>query len=141
MLQQWPVRAARPVAEKLPAGILSSLVSACFDDVSPGARRPAARHPERIRCGKTVISQALSKYSNSDQIIVTRQVRLSPERDGGSVGGVPELTMTLPDGSEYHEAHGGVANTSNMPVAAREASIYTGVLSKGKDGTKGTTSP
>ena len=40
----------------------------------------------------------------------------------------PELTMTLPDGSEeHHEATTLVANTSNMPVAAREASIYTGI--------------
>merc|ERR1711934_892559 len=84
--------------------------------------------PGAFGCGKTVISQALSKYSNSDGIVYVG----CGER-GNEMAEVlmdfPQLTMTLPDGREegIMQRTTLVANTSNMPVAAREASIYTGI--------------
>jgi V-type H+-transporting ATPase subunit A len=75
-----------------------------------------------------VISQSLSKYSNSDAIIYVG----CGER-GNEMAEVlmefPDLMMTLPDGTEAAIMNRTcvVANTSNMPVAAREASIYTGI--------------
>merc|ERR1712217_864270 len=83
--------------------------------------------PGAFGCGKTVISQALSKYSNSDVVVYVG----CGER-GNEIAEVltdfPELT-TMIDGKEepIMQRTTLVANTSNMPVAAREASIYTGV--------------
>lgn len=82
--------------------------------------------PGAFGCGKTVISQALSKYSNSDVIVYVG----CGER-GNEMAEVlkefPELTLTV-NGKEESIMKRTllVANTSNMPVAAREASIYTG---------------
>jgi V-type H+-transporting ATPase subunit A len=84
--------------------------------------------PGAFGCGKTVISQALSKYSNSDGVIYVG----CGER-GNEMAEVlmefPQLTMSMPDGREESIMKRTclVANTSNMPVAAREASIYTGI--------------
>ena len=89
--------------------------------------------PGAFGCGKTVISQALSKYSNSDGIIYVG----CGER-GNEMAEVlmefPQLTMSLPDGREESIMKRTclVANTSNMPVAAREASIYTGITLAGE---------
>ncbi|ONK56526.1 uncharacterized protein A4U43_C10F9710 [Asparagus officinalis] len=83
--------------------------------------------PGAFGCGKTVISQALSKYSNSNTVVYVG----CGER-GNEMAEVlmdfPQLTMTLPDGCEESimKCTTLVTNTSNMPVAAREASIYTG---------------
>ena len=73
-------------------------------------------------------SQALSKYSNSDGIIYVGCGERGNEM-AEVLAEFPELTMTLPDGSEESimKRTTLVANTSNMPVAAREASIYTGI--------------
>src|SRR4051794_38713396 len=78
-------------------------------------------------CGKTVISQSLSKYSNSDVIVYVG----CGER-GNEMAEVlmefPELTMSVEGREESIMLRTTlVANTSNMPVAAREASIYTGI--------------
>ena len=83
--------------------------------------------PGAFGCGKTVISQSLSKFSNSDCIIYVG----CGER-GNEMAEVlcdfPELTVDI-DGKEVGimKRTTLVANTSNMPVAAREASIYTGI--------------
>ena len=84
--------------------------------------------PGAFGCGKTVISQALSKYSNSDGIVYVGCGERGNEM-AEVLAEFPELTMTLPDGSEESimKRTTLVANTSNMPVAAREASIYTGI--------------
>jgi len=89
--------------------------------------------PGAFGCGKTVISQSLSKFSNSDCIVYVG----CGER-GNEMAEVlcdfPELTMTIKDDITGEDKEVGimkrttlVANTSNMPVAAREASIYTGI--------------
>ncbi|CAI8009418.1 V-type proton ATPase catalytic subunit A isoform 2 [Geodia barretti] len=92
--------------------------------VSREVRRPSR---EPLAVGKTVISQALSKFSNSDVIIyvgcgergneMSEVLRDFPELKV-DIGGVEESIM---------KRTALVANTSNMPVAAREASIYTGI--------------
>ena len=85
--------------------------------------------PGAFGCGKTVISQSLSKFSNSDCIVYVG----CGER-GNEMAEVlcdfPELTIDI-DGKEVGimQRTTLVANTSNMPVAAREASIYTLVVS------------
>ena len=128
MLQLWPVRAPRPVAQKLLADTPLLTGQRVLDGLFPAVLGGTCAIPGAFGCGKTVISQALSKYSNSDGIIYVG----CGER-GNEMAEVlmdfPQLTMTLPDGREESimQRTTLVANTSNMPVAAREASIYTGI--------------
>ena len=128
MLQQWPVRAPRPVAEKLPANYPLLTGQRVLDVMFPSVLGGTCAIPGAFGCGKTVISQALSKYSNSDGIIYVGCGERGNEM-AEVLAEFPELTMTLPDGSEESimKRTTLVANTSNMPVAAREASIYTGI--------------
>ena len=82
--------------------------------------------PGAFGCGKTVISQSLSKYSNSDVIIYVGCGERGNEMSE-VLRDFPELTMEVDGHSEtIMKRTALVANTSNMPVAAREASIYTG---------------
>lgn len=83
--------------------------------------------PGAFGCGKTVISQSLSKYSNSDIIIYVGCGERGNEM-AEVLNDFPELE-TIIDGEKFNamERTCLVANTSNMPVAAREASIYTGI--------------
>ena len=83
--------------------------------------------PGAFGCGKTVISQALSKYSNTDIVVYVGCGERGNEM-AEVLTDFPELT-TIIDGKEEQimQRTTLVANTSNMPVAAREASIYTGV--------------
>ena len=128
MLQQWPVRAARPVAEKLPANHPLLTGQRVLDVMFPSVLGGTCAIPGAFGCGKTVISQALSKYSNSDGIVYVGCGERGNEM-AEVLAEFPELTMTLPDGTEESimKRTTLVANTSNMPVAAREASIYTGI--------------
>uniref|UniRef100_A0A7S0QUW1 H(+)-transporting two-sector ATPase n=1 Tax=Pyramimonas obovata TaxID=1411642 RepID=A0A7S0QUW1_9CHLO len=128
MLQNWPVRQPRPVAKKMMANYPLLTGQRVLDALFPSVLGGTCAIPGAFGCGKTVISQALSKYSNSDGIIYVG----CGER-GNEMAEVlmdfPALTMTLEDGSEESimQRTTLVANTSNMPVAAREASIYTGI--------------
>ncbi|KAK4375332.1 hypothetical protein RND71_006009 [Anisodus tanguticus] len=128
MLQSWPVRTPRPVASKLAADTPLLTGQRVLDALFPSVLGGTCAIPGAFGCGKTVISQALSKYSNSDTIVYVG----CGER-GNEMAEVlmdfPQLTMTLPDGREESVMKRTtlVANTSNMPVAAREASIYTGI--------------
>eukprot|EP00246_Nothoceros_aenigmaticus_P014759 TRINITY_DN5819_c0_g1_i1.p1 TRINITY_DN5819_c0_g1~~TRINITY_DN5819_c0_g1_i1.p1 ORF type:complete len:624 (+),score=118.01 TRINITY_DN5819_c0_g1_i1:343-2214(+) len=128
MLQQWPVRTPRPCAAKLPGDTPLLTGQRVLDALFPSVLGGTCAIPGAFGCGKTVISQALSKYSNSNAVIYVG----CGER-GNEMAEVlmdfPKLTMTLPDGREESVMKRTtlVANTSNMPVAAREASIYTGI--------------
>eukprot|EP01026_Neomeris_dumetosa_P073481 TRINITY_DN7567_c0_g1_i1.p2 TRINITY_DN7567_c0_g1~~TRINITY_DN7567_c0_g1_i1.p2 ORF type:complete len:615 (-),score=120.77 TRINITY_DN7567_c0_g1_i1:227-2071(-) len=128
MTQSWPVRSPRPVVEKMLADTPLLTGQRVLDALFPGVRGGTCAIPGAFGCGKTVISQALSKYSNSDGIVYVG----CGER-GNEMAEVlmdfPQLTMTMPDGREESimKRTTLVANTSNMPVAAREASIYTGI--------------
>ncbi|GKB64463.1 V-type proton ATPase catalytic subunit A, partial [Tanacetum coccineum] len=127
-LKTWPVRTPRPVASKLAADTPLLTGQRVLDALFPSVLGGTCAIPGAFGCGKTVISQALSKYSNSDTVVYVG----CGER-GNEMAEVlmdfPQLTMTLPDGREESVMKRTtlVANTSNMPVAAREASIYTGI--------------
>merc|ERR1719293_205192 len=128
LFQRWPVREGRPVVDKLPGKEALLTYERVIDALFPSVLGGTCAVPGAFGCGKTVISQALSKYSNSDGIIYVG----CGER-GNEMAEVlmdfPQLSMTMPDGTEESIMKRTVlvANTSNMPVAAREASIYTGI--------------
>ncbi|KAK2573626.1 V-type proton ATPase catalytic subunit A [Acropora cervicornis] len=123
----WPVRQMRPVAEKLAANYPLLTGQRVLDALFPCVQGGTTAIPGAFGCGKTVISQSLSKFSNSEVIIyvgcgergneMSEVLRDFPELTV-EVGGVTESIM---------KRTALVANTSNMPVAAREASIYTGI--------------
>mmetsp|Transcript_3476 Transcript_3476/g.5114 ORF Transcript_3476/g.5114 Transcript_3476/m.5114 type:complete len:610 (+) Transcript_3476:15-1844(+) len=123
----WPVRQPRPVAKTLPGSSPLITGQRVLDAIFPSVQGGTCCVPGAFGCGKTVISQAISKYSNSDIIIYVG----CGER-GNEMAEVlmefPELTVNR-KGKEVNIMNRTtlVANTSNMPVAAREASIYTGI--------------
>ncbi|CAO3675116.1 unnamed protein product [Umbelopsis vinacea] len=127
MLQLWPVRAPRPVTEKLSANQPLLTGQRVLDSLFPCVQGGTTAIPGAFGCGKTVISQAVSKFSNSDIIIYVG----CGER-GNEMAEVlmdfPELSIEINGRQEsIMKRTTLVANTSNMPVAAREASIYTGI--------------
>lgn len=123
----WPVREPRPVHEKLSGKNLLLTGQRVLDCLFPSVQGGTCAIPGAFGAGKTCISQALSKYSNSEVVVYVG----CGER-GNEMAEVlqefPELT-TYVDGKDVGIMKRTclVANTSNMPVAAREASIYTGV--------------
>lgn len=127
MMQIWPVRSPRPSTEKLSANYPLLTGQRVLDALFPCVQGGTTAIPGAFGCGKTVISQSLSKYSNSDIIIYVG----CGER-GNEMAEVlmdfPELSINI-DGRQESimKRTTLVANTSNMPVAAREASIYTGI--------------
>jgi len=128
MRQMWPVRSPRPSAKKELASTPLLTGQRVLDGLFPSVLGGTCAIPGAFGCGKTVISQALSKYSNSDGIIYVGCGERGNEM-AEVLAEFPALTMTLPDGREESIMKRTclVANTSNMPVAAREASIYTGI--------------
>ncbi|NXH22892.1 VATA ATPase, partial [Bucco capensis] len=127
MLQVWPVRQSRPVAEKLPANHPLLTGQRVLDALFPSVQGGTTAIPGAFGCGKTVISQSLSKYSNSDIIVYVGCGERGNEMSE-VLRDFPELTMEVDGRTEsIMKRTTLVANTSNMPVAAREASIYTGI--------------
>src|SRR5579859_2420673 len=125
MMHTWPVRVPRPVSEKLAANYPLFTGQRVLDALFPCVQGGTTAIPGAFGCGKTVISQSLSKYSNSDVIIYVG----CGER-GNEMAEVlmefPELMMEVEGRQEpVMKRTTLVANTSNMPVAAREASMYT----------------
>ena len=127
MSHLWPVRSPRPVVEKLPGNYPLITGQRVIDTLFPSVLGGTCCIPGAFGCGKTVISQALSKYANTNCIVYVG----CGER-GNEMAEVlyefPELKTEL-NGKEIGIMNRTclVANTSNMPVAAREASIYTGI--------------
>ena len=127
MSHLWPVRTPRPVIEKLPGNHPLITGQRIIDTLFPSVLGGTCCIPGAFGCGKTVISQALSKYANTNCIVYVG----CGER-GNEMAEVlyefPELKTEL-NGKEIGIMNRTclVANTSNMPVAAREASIYTGI--------------
>jgi V-type H+-transporting ATPase subunit A len=127
MFHKWPVRQPRPSKEKLPGNTPLLTGQRVLDALFPTVQGGTCAIPGAFGCGKTVISQALSKYSNCRAVVYVG----CGER-GNEMAEVlmefPEL-KTIVDGKEegIMKRTVLVANTSNMPVAAREASIYTGI--------------
>ncbi|XP_017487251.1 PREDICTED: V-type proton ATPase catalytic subunit A-like [Rhagoletis zephyria] len=127
MLQVWPVRQMRPTAEKLAANHPLLTGQRVLDSLFPCVQGGTTAIPGAFGCGKTVISQALSKYSNSDVIVYVGCGERGNEM-AEVLRDFPELTVEVDGKTEsIMKRTTLVANTSNMPVAAREASIYTGI--------------
>jgi len=127
MMQTWPVRQPRPTLESLAGDYPLLTGQRVLDALFPCVQGGTTAIPGAFGCGKTVISQALSKFSNSDVIVYVG----CGER-GNEMAEVlmefPELTVEIKGVEEsIMKRTTLVANTSNMPVAAREASIYTGI--------------
>ncbi|OOQ89001.1 V-type proton ATPase catalytic subunit A [Penicillium brasilianum] len=127
MMQTWPVRVPRPVSDRKSADSPFIVGQRVLDALFPSVQGGTVCIPGAFGCGKTVISQSVSKFSNSDIIVYV---------GCGERGN--EMAEVLMDFPELSIDVGGrkepimkrtclIANTSNMPVAAREASIYTGI--------------
>jgi V/A-type H+-transporting ATPase subunit A len=123
--QEWPVRVPRPSLKKLSPDIPLITGQRIFDALFPLAKGGVAAIPGPFGSGKTVIQQTLAKWSDADIIVYV---------GCGERGN--EMTEVLKEFPELIDPKSGkplmhrtvlIANTSNMPVAAREASIYTGV--------------
>lgn len=125
LYHSWPVRIPRPCKEKINAVNPLFTGQRILDSLFPCVQGGTTAIPGAFGCGKTVISQSLSKYSNSDAIVYVG----CGER-GNEMSEVlmefPKLTVEGKNDSIMKRTVL-VANTSNMPVAAREASIYTGI--------------
>ena len=125
MLRRWPVRRQRPVREKLSPDIPMITGQRVIDTLFPVARGGTAAVPGPFGSGKTVVQHQLAKWSDVDIVVyigcgergneMTDVLREFPElRDPKSGESLMKRTVLI-------------ANTSDMPVAAREASIYTGI--------------
>jgi len=127
MVQVWPVRQPRPVTDKEPANHPLLTGQRVLDGLFPAVQGGTTAIPGAFGCGKTVISQSLSKYSNSDVIIYVGCGERGNEMSE-VLQDFPQLTVEIDGKTESIMRRTTlVANTSNMPVAAREASIYTGI--------------
>jgi len=127
MMHLWPVRQPRPVTEKLTADTPLLCGQRVLDALFPSVQGGTCAIPGAFGCGKTVISQSLSKFSNSDAIIYVGCGERGNEM-AEVLDEFPKL-QTEVRGQQVSIMNRTclVANTSNMPVAAREASIYTGI--------------
>jgi V/A-type H+-transporting ATPase subunit A len=125
MSHVWPVRMPRPVLRRLPT--LAPLVTGqrILDGLFPVAQGGKAAIPGGFGTGKTVLLEALAKGCNADVIVY-----LGCGERGNEMAGVLDEFPTLTDprtGRALMERTVIIANTSNMPVAAREASIYCAI--------------
>lgn len=121
----WPVRKARPFRKKLPLSEPLITGQRCIDMLFPLARGGTAVFPGGFGTGKTVLEQSIAKYADIDIVIYVG----CGER-GNEMADMLEEFSSLNDpwsGAPLMSRTIVVVNTSNMPVAAREASIYTGV--------------
>ncbi|PNY25327.1 V-type proton atpase catalytic subunit a [Tolypocladium capitatum] len=127
MMQSWPVRVPRPSTEKLSAEEPFIVGQRVLDALFPGVLGGTVAIPGAFGCGKTVISQSVSKFSNSDVIVYVGCGERGNEM-AEVLKDFPELTIEVDGRKEpIMKRTTLIANTSNMPVAAREASIYTGI--------------
>ena len=125
MMQKWPVRVGRPYTRKYPPTAPLQSGQRIVDTMFPIAKGGTAAIPGPFGSGKTVMQHALAKWSDVDIVVYI---------GCGERGN--EMTDVLNEFPELIDPHTGhplmkrtvlIANTSDMPVAAREASIYTGI--------------
>lgn len=126
MVQKWPVKmAVRAFREKPRPFKLLETGQRTIDTLNPLVEGGTGFIPGPFGCGKTVLQHALSKYAEADLIIVTAC--------GERANEVVEIFTEFPElvdprtGRKLMERTTIICNTSNMPVAAREASVYTGM--------------
>ena len=125
LMQKWPVRRGRPYKKKLPPKMPLVTGQRVIDTFFPIAKGGVAAVPEPFGSGKTVIQHQLAKWAEADIVVYI---------GCGERGN--EMTDVLNEFPELKDPKTGqalmqrtvlIANTSDMPVAAREASIYTGI--------------
>lgn len=125
LCQRWPIRTPRPVAERLQTKIPLITGQRIIDTLFPISKGGTAAIPGGFGTGKTMTQHQLAKWCDADIIIYV---------GCGERGN--EMSQVLDEFSELIDPKSGrpmtdrtvlIANTSNMPVAAREASIYTGI--------------
>jgi V/A-type H+-transporting ATPase subunit A len=125
MIQRWPVRMGRPYRDKLPPVEPLSTGQRVIDSLFPVGKGGTACVPGPFGSGKTVIQHQLAKWADAEIIVYI---------GCGERGN--EMTDVLLEFPELKDPRSGeplmkrtvlIANTSNMPVAAREASVYTGI--------------
>lgn len=123
--QQWPIRNPRPIAEREPISMPLVTGQRVIDTMFPIAKGGSSALPGGFGAGKTMMQHQIAKWCDADIIVYV---------GCGERGN--EMTQALEEFSELTDPKSGkplldrtvlIANTSNMPVAAREASIYTGV--------------
>ena len=125
MMQRWPVRKGRPYAEKLPPKMPLITGQRVIDALFPIAKGGVAAVPGPFGSGKTVIQHQLAKWAEADIVVY-----IGCGERGNEMTDVLNEFPELKDpktGRSLMERTVLIANTSNMPVAAREASIYTGI--------------
>jgi len=125
MLQRWPVRRRRPSAKRLDPVEPFITGQRVIDTLYPLARGGSVTIPGGFGTGKTVQEQALARWADADVIVY-----IGCGERGNEMAEVLEQFPKLVDprsGASLMERTILIANTSNMPVAAREASIYTGI--------------
>ena len=125
MVQRWPVRKARPVVDKFDPSVPLITGQRVIDTFFPIAKGGTAAIPGGFGTGKTVMLHQLAKWSDATVVVYV---------GCGERGN--EMTDVLREFSELKDPKTGelllnrtvlIANTSNMPVAARDASVYTGI--------------
>lgn len=125
LCQKWPIRTPRPVQKKLPADVPLITGQRVIDTLLPISKGGTAAIPGGFGAGKTMTQHQLAKWCDADIIVYI---------GCGERGN--EMSQVLSEFSELIDPKSGrpmtdrtvlIANTSNMPVAAREASIYTGI--------------
>ena len=125
MMQRWPVRVPRPYVEKHTPNIPLLSGQRILDGLFPIAKGGTAAIPGPFGSGKTVTQQQLAKWSDAEIVVY-----IGCGERGNEMTEVltefPELTDPK-TGNSLMERTILIANTSNMPVAAREASVYTGI--------------
>lgn len=125
LCQKWPIRAPRPISKRLPTNVPLITGQRVIDTLFPIAKGGAAAVPGGFGTGKTMTQHQLAKWCDADIIVYV---------GCGERGN--EMSQVLSEFSELIDPKSNkrmtertvlIANTSNMPVAAREASIYTGI--------------
>lgn len=125
MAQKWPVKIPRPYAKRLQASVPLTTGQRVYDTFFPTVKGGQCAIPGPFGCGKTVTQQAIAKWCDAQVIVYV---------GCGERGN--EMTEVLTEFPELKDPKSGkplmdrtilIANTSNMPVAAREASVYTGI--------------
>ena len=125
LAQKWPVRRARPIKEKLAAAEPMITGSRTIDSMFPIAKGGTACIPGPFGSGKTVVQHQLAKWSDVDIVVY-----IGCGERGNEMTDVLKEFPRLKDprtGFSLMQRTVLIANTSDMPVAAREASIYTGI--------------
>ena len=125
LVQKWPIKKSRPFKERLPISMPLVTGQRVIDTIAPIAKGGTAAVPGGFGTGKTMTQHQLAKWCDADIIVYI---------GCGERGN--EMTQVLEEFSELIDPKSNrpltdrtvlIANTSNMPVAAREASIYTGI--------------